>query len=276
MPVLDDTLTWKGTWAAGVDYVEDDAVLDADKVYVCIDDHTSALANRAPAALFWELLVDTPATAYATVALYRSLIDKSDDADDSIVTDDLEAVSRYLDKRLGRSFVLSDAPTPRVYVPKSTGRPTRSDWAESENPWKYGGLSRVLDIDDLVSVTEIAVDESMAGTYSRVLEATDYELLPRNAAVLQEPEPYKQIEATSWGSLSAWAPRARVRVTGIWGWPAVPQPIVRATVQLTAILRLESPRATRSIDEMGTVLGMSRDGAGIVDDLVRHYTRFSL
>ncbi len=48
---------------------------------------------------------------------------------------------------------------------------------------------------------------------------------------------------------------------------------MRACVQLTAILRLESPRATRVTDELGQTTGMSRDGAGIVEELMRNYVK---
>lgn len=139
-------------------------------------------------------------------------------------------------------------------MPKSTGRAVYG-WAESENPWRYGGMTRVLDIDDLVSlaVTDpITIDHQRDNTFSLSLVAADYELLPRNAAA--DGEPYHQIELTSWGSNPSFAPQARVRISGIWGWPAVPAGVKSDVIELCAIWRKESPRATGRINELDQVV----------------------
>lgn len=63
-------------------------------------------------------------------------------------------------------------------------------------------------------------------------------------------------------------------VTAIFGWPAVPKGIERATIDLTAILRLESPRATSHITEsIDTVVGTSFEAQKIVDELSRVYAK---
>ena len=49
--------------------------------------------------------------------------------------------------------------------------------------------------------------------------------------------------------------------------------MVRATVHLTAILRLESPRATRRIAELGDAVEASPAVQGIVRDLASAYRR---
>jgi len=290
MPVLNDTLTWKGAWGSGVDYVIDDAVIDSpDLVYVCTADHTSSLTNRPPNTGFWELVSDTPAaSAYASVALYRNLIDKIDSGNDSVIADDLIAVSRLIDQKVfgqgsANRFTKDSSPQSRIFAPTLDrarsrrfgirGFSRRDDWAESENPWFYGGFARMLNVDDFVSVSEIAIDQNLTGSFDLVLASNDYELLPRNALQGGEPRPYTQIGLTEWGTHGGWIVGSRVRVTGIWGWPAIPQAIVRATVQLTAILRLESPRATRTVTDLGQVTGMSRIGADIVNDLVSNYAK---
>jgi hypothetical protein len=282
MPVLDETLTWKGTWAVGVGYVIDDAVLDGGLVYVCNADNTSALVNRPPNASFWDLLVETPlAGSYASVALYRALVESSSDADDALITDDLKAMSRVIDKRLGRTFAKDASPVARIFAPALDRMRSRGglsslksyDWAESENPWRASGMTRVLRVDDLVSVSSIAIDEGRDNTFSQTLTTNDYELTPRNNGALPEPEPYNHIELTEWGSVLAWIPGARVRITGIWGWPAVPEAIVRATVYKTAELRLETPRVTRTVDEFGQNAAMSPGSVGIVDELLRPYVK---
>lgn len=152
----------------------------------------------------------------------------------------------------------------------------RLDWAESENPWKYGGMTRILDIDDLVSVTSIEVDENIDNTYSLTLTTGDYELLPRNADKGPEPEPYRQIELTPYGSRYAWMPNARVKVTGVWGWPAVPQAIRIACIKWTAIMRNEGPDATGRLMEIDSVITQSDEGRRMAYLLMRAYnTRIS-
>lgn len=123
-----------------------------------------------------------------------------------------------------------------------------------------------------MSLTSIEIDENRTGIYSLTLEATDYQLLPHNAANRPEPEPYRQIELLTWGSQTAWPASSQVKLTGIFGWPQVPPAIVSATIEITGILRLESPRATNAINEMNQVLGTSRRAQDIIDELRRAYT----
>jgi hypothetical protein len=219
------------------------------------------------------------ADAYATDEEYRTAITQSSGSDSVAIARDLLAVSRYIDHKLDRpsGFNKDAAATARIYMPKSSGRPLRDDWAESENPWKYGGLSRVLDVQDIVTLTSIEIDQGMDGTYSQTLVANDYELLPRNAAVGPEVKPYSQIGLTEWGSQRAWAPRQRVKVTAVHGWPAVPAAIKSATIILTSIIQLKSPFATGRITEMDAVIEASPQARAILQGLMTDYhagTRF--
>jgi hypothetical protein len=72
-------------------------------------------------------------------------------------------------------------------------------------------------------------------------------------------------------STRSWNCGHLVRVTGQWGWPAVPEAVKRACIHLTAILRLETPRSQRTVSEIGSIVEMSAQGAGIVNDLIKHY-----
>jgi hypothetical protein len=216
---------------------------------------------------------------YATEAEYRLAAGKDDTSENVEITTDLTAISRYMERKSGTFWTKDAAAVARVFMPRSTGIPTRPDWAESENPWKYGGLSRTLYFDaPLVSVTTIKIDEDKDGVFSdeTALAATDYELLPRNAALGPEPAPYTAMELTQWGAKNAFTPGARVEVTGIWGWPAVPERVKRACIHLTAILRLETPRATRTLNELGQILDTNQKAASIIDDLIRMDKRIAL
>lgn len=189
--------------------------------------------------------------AYATAAEYRAAIDKSDATEDLELLADLTAISRWLDRTLNRHFTKDAAPVARVFVPYC---PT------------------VVDVDDLVSVTSIKVDEDADGDFAdeTAWDASEYELLPRNAALGSEARPYWQIAATPWGARRF---SNRVEVTGVWGWPAVPEAIKRATIHLTAILRLETPRATATVNDLGQLIQMTPQARRIVDDLAHKYRR---
>lgn len=131
---------------------------------------------------------------------------------------------------------------------------------------------RVLHIDDLVSVTSIEIDESRNGSFVTALDTGDYELLPRNATKGPEPRPYTSIELTRGGSQWAWPSGANVRITGVWGWPSVPEAIIRGCVELTRILRLESPRATQMFNaDMGQMVGTNAMARSLIDDLIAYY-----
>lgn len=215
--------------------------------------------------------------AYSDAVTYRAAIDKTDTGEDAEILTDLTAITRYLESRLGRFFTKDAADVTRLYVPRSTGMSVRQDWAESENPYKWGGMSRVLSIDDLAALTSIKIDQNRDGLFTdeTALAATDFELFPRNAALGPEPMPYTSIGLTSWGATWAFPTGCRVQVIGKWGWPAIPESIKRAVIHLTAILRLETPRAQATISELGQLVQSSSQARGIVDELVRNYARIA-
>lgn len=185
--------------------------------------------------------------AYATAADYRSLTGKTDTAQDDEIIRDLTAISRYLDGKLERFFNCDNTDSIRYYMPDSS--------------------ISTLYIDDLVSITELAIDSD--GEFGE--ELTDYYLLPMNAPYGPEPRPYTAIKLKS----STFPADTRVRVTGIHGWPSIPEAIQRATIHLAAILRIESPRATRRVSELGDVMEASPDAMSIIRQLTDRYRRVS-
>jgi len=190
--------------------------------------------------------------ALATAAEYRAAIPKTDTGADAQILADLTATSRYLERRLNRFFTRDLAAVARVY--------------EGE------GL-RSIYVDDVVSVTALKVDEDSDGSYELTIAATDYEMLPRNAAYGAEPSPYNEVSLLPWGARSYFPLGARVELTAVYGWPAIPLAVKRACIELTAILRLETPRASATVSEFGQVVQSSAQARGIVDNLMRHYRR---
>ena len=192
-----------------------------------------------------------------TAAEYRAIAEKSDTSDDADVLLDATAISRYIEGRLGRFFTGDAGDVTRVYtVPV---------------------LGQRLYVDDLAAdPTTIKIDEDHDGSFTdeTALAAADYELHPINAALGPEVWPYTSIVLTDWGTKGSFAKGQRVEVVGTFGWPAVPQAVKQATAHLTAILRLESPRATNQIAPMADVMGVlstSRSAQDIVQRLIEQY-----
>lgn len=194
--------------------------------------------------------------AYATAANYRSVVGKTDTGQDAEILTDLTAISRYLEGKLGRFFNKDASDVARIYLPvRSTA---------------------TLRVDDLSAApTTVKIDMDQDGVYETDIDSSDYELLPLNADKGPEPRPFTQIRLVSWGDYSWWLAGQRVEVTGKWGWPAVPGPVQRATIHLAAILRLETPRATRRIVELEGAIEASADAMSIVRQLTDAYQRIS-
>jgi hypothetical protein len=199
--------------------------------------------------------------AYASAATYRGLISKTDTGEDAEILTDLTAISRYMERRLGRFFTTDADNVNRVY-----------------QAVQYSNQPKSLFIDDLVTVDHIKVDTDDDGSFGdeSAWATTDYELRPRNAADGPEPGPYTEVFIPPWSSKDLWG-QHRVEIGGKFGWPAVPSAIEQACVQLTGILRLETPRATRSVNVGAeTVLETSRQAQEIVMALMTVYAKRSL
>ena len=205
--------------------------------------------------------------AYGTAAQYRAkynVVSTTGEYTDALLDRVIGGVSRLIDSKVGRraGFQKDASAVARIYAPSSA----------------IGPFHR-LTIDDTVSVSSITVDEDQDNTFARTLAATDYELIDRDAATRPEPAPYHAIELTPWGNYRLFIPGARVKVTGVRGWPAVPSAITEAALELAAIVRVESPRATNRVNEMNQVISTSRAAQGIIEQLIAAYAddkRFAL
>ncbi len=201
--------------------------------------------------------------AYATEAEYREIVGMSEapaedngDEEDSEIEKDLKAISRHIEGKVGRFFNKDDTAKARIFIPSMV---TARLW-----------------IDDLSEAPDnVKIDADMDGVFETTLEATDYELHPLNAAKEPEPRPYMRIDLVPWGSFRAFCPDKRVEVTGKYGWPEVPLAVKRATIHLTAILRLETARATRRIPEVGIgeAIEASTDAQNIIRQLLDRYKK---
>ena len=190
----------------------------------------------------------TVIAAYATAEQYKSATGITDIERDEEILIDLIAISRYIDGRLGRFFSKDAEPVSRIYMPEENAA---SLW-----------------VDDMAALpVSVKLDTGRNRQFEKTLDPADYELLPLNADKGPEPGPFYQIQRLN----SIFYAGVRVEVTAQFGWPEIPLAVQRATIHLTAILRLESPRATRRISELSEVIETSRDAQFIVKQLIEQY-----
>ncbi len=190
--------------------------------------------------------------AYATAEQYREVTKAIDGSADSVILRDLAAVSRWLEMKLGRFFNVDAGDVTRIFEPEHPKR---------------------LAITDLTAdPTTIKIDENDDGIFAdeTALASTDYELRPLNAGEGPVVEPFTEIWLTRWGTKSSWRNR-RVEVVGKFGWLTVPELVVDATIEFTRMWRMETPRATTQIQEMESVIGMSRGASKMLHDLTETY-----
>ena len=147
----------------------------------------------------------TAALAGASV----TILDVSDPEDDTEAEQAIEAASRAIETHCkDRRFWVNGTDEDRTYSPQYP-----------DAFWCY---------DDIVSLTALSTDEDDDGTYERTWDTTDYVLEPSNAAL--DGEPYTRIRAKSNGRWSFPVGVGRLKLTGKFGWLAVPAKVKQAAL----------------------------------------------
>lgn len=179
---------------------------------------------------------------------------KVDDFDlklDNVVT----SVSRWIDQRCQRHFW------------QATAQARPFDTCDAH----------VLDLgyfNDVTTITEVATDENRDGTYENVWSASDYQRAPVDALTgAPEPRPYRKLRALggrTWPQRVCTDRLGLIRVTGTWGWPAVPAAVNQAClIQGHRIFnRPNSPAGMIGFADFGVVRMQGRldpDVAAMVD-----------
>lgn len=188
---------------------------------------------------------------YATLAQVKQRIGASwteaaQDADLELV---IQGASRRIDTITGRTFYKSAADETRYYTPT---------------------LSCRIYTDDIVSVTSI--ETGADGVYSETWDTGDYILSPSHGGTL----PYSWIEVVPWSARAfTCGGRNSVKVTGIFGWAAVPDEIREAAILLSSRLwaRRNSPFGVLGAGEFGQPIAISKTDPDI-DGLLSGYTRW--
>lgn len=175
------------------------------------------------------------ADEYATRATLKTHLNiPSDDTTrDELLDNALSAASRGIDRETGRRFYLDPAPVARTF--RLAGRTV----------WDCDGEHLI--VNDIGSVAGLVVETGSGGSFSPV---TNYETVPDNALLDGRPVTALLRPNSVWGYGTS-----RVRVTARWGWPAVPNEVVQATLIQAARLyrRKDSPEGVTGSAEWGVV-----------------------
>lgn len=147
----------------------------------------------------------------------------------------IEAASRWIDEYCARHF----------------WQATEARTFEARSLWH-------LDLgahNDLVSVTTLETDTGGDGTFDATWDAADWELLPHNPP---DGRPYTAVAAVGDRSFPVRycrGRRARVQITGVWGWSAVPTAVTQAClIQASKVYgRRNSPEGVAGFGEFGPI-----------------------
>lgn len=177
--------------------------------------------------------------AYCTLQEVKNALAIDDPQDDLAIEAAIMATSRMIDDYTGRFFYKDGTPQSPVvrYF-------TAKDW------W-------TCNIDDIISITEIATDDNFDQLYSLVWQSDDYMVEPVNNP--RRGWPWTRLIAIGSYIFPYNLPQS-VRVTGVWGWSAIPEEVKMACRLQAArfFVRRQSPFGIAGSPEIGTVRLSSR------------------
>ena len=174
---------------------------------------------------------------YTDLATVKLRLDRTDTKDDAAIESAIEAASRAIDGFTGRIFYQITA-TARVFT-------------AVDSMW--------LELPDLVSVSSFQTDSDGDRTYEDTWAATDYDLEPYNASDIGWP--YTSVSPTPAGRYGfPVGARKGVKITGTWGFPAVPDAIAEATVILAIryLKRKDAPFGVSGSPDLGLMQSIPR------------------
>ena len=177
--------------------------------------------------------------AYCTLSDLKTSLAIEDIADDTALEAAILTASRMVDDYTGRFFYrdgTTAAPVVRYY--------TAQDWY-------------TCNVDDFVSLTQIATDDNFDQLYTTIWESNDYMVEPVNNP--RRGWPLTRLLAIDSYIFPYNLPQS-VKVTAVWGWPSVPAEISMATkLQASRLfIRRQSPFGIAGTPDLGTVRLSSR------------------
>lgn len=181
---------------------------------------------------------DPQPPSYATLTQLKAMrtIDNATDRDEDL-TRKLATASRQIDKTTGeRQFWLDKTASARIY--RTRDRVVCTE----EGEW--------LTVDDIGTLTGLVVEVGDGTNWTAV---TDYQTGPENALAKRKPINRLLRPSSYWTRM--WGTNTQIRVTARWGWPAVPDEVVEATlIQANRLyMRKDSPEGVLGSAEWGVV-----------------------
>jgi len=186
---------------------------------------------------------------YASLTQVKAALRITDSVDDTLLEMAIESASRLIDGYTYRYFY-------------NAGTAVRNFAAED---------SYLVNIDDLVSISELKTTDEIGSEYT-TWNATDYQLQPVNGKQDGLNIPYTSILAVDDKLFNTLGSQALVRITGVWGWSAVPIAVTQATIIQSSRIykRLDSPLGVAGFGDLGAIrVGRSLDPD--VEQLVMPY-----
>ena len=178
------------------------------------------------------------ANEYVTAAVLKAELNIGDSDDDTRIDRVRENVSRLIDDYCGF--------------------PTRQFYAGSPGEVRYytaDGDPTFLWVDDFSAVTAVELDASGDGTFETSLDVTagtgDVHRYPYNAAGLNRP--YIALELSSNATTSFPSARRGVKVTGTFGFPAIPEVVEEAALIQSARIFQRARQSPYGIAQVPTL-----------------------
>jgi len=169
---------------------------------------------------------------YATLQDVKASLRLTDAIDDLLLETAIESASRMIDGFTARTF-------------SNAGTAVRNFAATDEIN---------LIIDDAITVLEVASTDEIGGNYT-VWKPTDFQLEPINSRSDGLYMPFTSIRAVNDYLWPVVDQQALVRITAVYGFPAVPIAIKQATIIQSSRLykRLDSPLGVAGFGDMGAI-----------------------
>ena len=169
---------------------------------------------------------------YATLAEVKNSLRITDNLDDTLIEVAIESASRMIDGYTARTFY-------------NAGTATRNFAATD---------ALNLIIDDAISISVVSSTDEVGDIYV-VWGANDFQLEPLNSRSDGLYMPYTGIRAVGDYTWPVVDQQALCRITGVWGFSAVPIAIKQATVIQSSRLfkRLDSPLGVAGFGDMGAI-----------------------
>ena len=172
--------------------------------------------------------------AYTTLETVKAALRITDNDDNTLIEQAINTASRMIDGYCQREFY-------------NAGTAARIFAANEE---------LYVDIDDLAGTAiTLQTDSQATGDFDITWTPADYQLEPLNGKLAGQVWAFTRIRAVLNYLFPVQNQVALVKVTGVWGWPAVPQAIEYATIMQSQRLfkRLDSPTGILGFGDMGAV-----------------------